>query len=288
MSKKDYYKILGLEKNASEEDIKKAYRKLASKYHPDKIPGENGSPEKKAAEASFKEVGEAYDTLSTPEKRSVYDTYGHTEPGFNPNATRGWSHSTGTSTGTHSNDGFDEILKSFFGRGGFNTGGFNSDYFNQPQKQQVVYVANISLAEAYTGKTINVEPNVTLNIPKGVRSGTKFYVDNKVFRIDVQPHYKFKRSNDDLLVDIEIGAIEAMLGVDAILDHLDSVKLQFTIPPGIQAGQIIKLSGKGMKNPETDKNGDILVRITISIPRTLSDSERAALKTVSHKDSINI
>jgi molecular chaperone DnaJ len=125
-------------------------------------------------------------------------------------------------------------------------------------------------------------------VPKGVRSGTKFYVDGKFYRVDVQQHFKFKRSLDDLLVDIEISAIEAMLGIQASLEHLDEARLQFSIPPGIQPGQVVKLSGKGMKNPESDRYGDMLVRIAIRIPQNMSDSDKATLKNINHRDSINI
>jgi DnaJ-class molecular chaperone len=87
---------------------------------------------------------------------------------------------------------------------------------------------------------------------------------------------------------VSISSIEAILGVEAILDHLDGAKLQFTIPAGIQPGQIVKLAGKGMRNPEIDRDGDVLVRISINIPRNISDDEKNILKSLSHRESINI
>ena len=276
MSKRDYYEILGLAKNSSEDEIKKSYRQLASKYHPDKITGADGSPEKLQAEEKFKEVKEAYETLSDHEKRGHYDLHGHTESAGN---TQQWHHRPGAQP-----QQFEEMFRTFFSQ----NSGFNEGFFGQQPKQQTIHIINISLADAFIGKTIKIDSKTTIMVPKGARSGTKFFADNKLFRLDIQPHFKFKRANDDLLVDIEISAIEAILGVEAILEHLDSATLQFKIPAGIQPGQIVKLSSKGMKNPETDRYGDILVRISISIPRALSDSEKTALKNVSHRDSINI
>lgn len=274
MSKRDYYEILGLAKNSSEDDIKKSYRKLAMKFHPDR----NSKEDSAAAEEKFKEVKEAYETLSNPEKRTEYDTYGHLGP---PNhvSSQQWTHRSPGSTGP-----FEEMFKTFFSQRNFDQDGS----FGQQTRQQSIHVITISLADAYVGKLIKVDSKTTIMVPQGFRSGTKFYSDGKIYRVDIQQHYKFKRSNDDLLIDIIINAIEAMMGMDAVLDHLDSAKLQFAIPPGIQQGQILKLGGKGMKNPETDRFGDILVRISITIPKDLTDVQRAALKTLNYRESINI
>jgi len=273
MSKQDYYEVLGLAKNASDDDIKTAYRKLASKYHPDKV---QGDAEKAAVEIKFKEAKEAYETLSDAEKRAQYDAYGHNGPAFSHTQGRQWTHAGDP------ND-INEMLKTFFSK----THTFNDGMFGQ-QPRQTIHIVNISLADAYTGKSIRLDSKSTINIPKGVRPGTKFYADSKFYRVDVQPHYKFKRANDDLLVDVEVNAIEAMLGVDAELEHLDGVKLQFTIPAGIQPGQIVKLSNKGMRNPETDKIGDMMVRISVTVPRDLTESEKTALKTLQRRESITI
>ncbi len=275
MSKRDFYEVLGLAKNASEDEIKKAYRSLAMKHHPDRNQGNKESEEK------FKEVKEAYETLSDPDRRPAYDAYGHDAGSWN-NAPRGqartWNYGQ-----TDNEDAFREIFGEIFKHHSFEEGLFSSK-----QKQNPVNVITINLAEAYTGKSIKVDNAHVINIPKGLRSGTKFFVEGKLYRVDIQPHSKFKRSNDDLLVDVEITAIEAMLGVEAILDHLDSVKLQFTIPAGIQHGQIIRLSSKGMKNPETDRYGDVLVRISIKIPKLLTDQEKEALRALGYRDTIII
>lgn len=277
MSKRDYYEVLGLAKSATDEDIKKSYRKLASKYHPDKLT----EAEKAAGEVKFKEAKEAYETLSDPEKRSAYDSHGHSSSG-NPFG-HGRTHTY--HSGTFDED-FGDVFATIFKNGGFEHVFQQNN--NRTQRSQTVHLISINLLDAYLGRTVKVDNTSTVNIPKGVRSGAKFYIDGKIYRVDISPHHKFKRANDDLLVDTSITAIEAILGVEMTVEHLDGAKFQFNIPNGIQHGQVIKLGGKGMKNPETDKYGDLLVRISVTIPKTISQEDRVALKGVAHRDSINI
>jgi DnaJ-class molecular chaperone len=275
MSHQDYYEILGVTKSATDEDIKKSYRRLASKYHPDKFPGDN-SPERDRAEETFKKINEAYDTLGNPEKRVLYNNGGASG---NPFFTQ---HTAGASAAEF-RDIFDDLLKS----GTFTGFKFEQDpstHRARPNTQIVL----ISLEDAFLGKSIRVLPGTTIKVPAGVRSGTKFYGDGKFFQVDIQPHFKFKRANDDLLIDVQINAIEAILGVDTVLDHLDGSQFEFKIPAGIQPGQIVKLTSKGMKNPETDRMGDMLVRLSITIPRSLSDADKAILKNLVHRESIKI
>lgn len=265
MNKKDYYSILGLANNASSDDIKKAYRKLASKYHPDKfIEG----IESKTAEEKFKEIKEAYEILSDPQKRARYDSMGK-----NP-----FQHGTFHSGNT---DSFRDIFSQIFNDHGFDI------HVNSPARKPTLSI-NISLIDAYTGKQVRVDSQTIINIPKGVRSGTKLFSNNQLYIIDVAKHCKFQRSNDDLLVDIEVSAIEAMLGVEVVLEHLDNTMLQFDIPSGIQPGQVIRLANKGMKNPEIDKNGDLMIRVNIKIPKDLSELEKSMLKNFSRRETINI
>lgn len=275
MSKRDYYEILGIAKTSSDDEIKTAYRRLASKLHPDKVSGED---EKKIAEEKFKEVKEAYEFLSDSQKRKQYDTYGHQSEYENQH--KQWAHGSGASAAE-----FDEILRQFM------SGRFNAEdmgFGRHTQSRTSTYPINITLVDAYIGRTVVLDSKTSINLPKGVRSGAKFYADGKLYRVEVAPHNKFKRSEDDLLVELSITAIEAMLGVEAKLEHLDGTILQFTIPAGIQSGQIVKLSGRGMKNPETDKKGDILVRISVTVPRSLSETDKTILKGLSHRESINI
>jgi curved DNA-binding protein len=268
MSKRDYYEVLGLAKDASEDEIKKAYRKMASKYHPDV----SKEPD---AEMRMREVNEANDILRDKEKRSMYDQFGHAEDNFQTHHkarsahTRSWTFDTQNDM----REVFEELFKQ------------NANFTNRGQPQ--IIAINITLRDAYTGRTVK-HNDITVIIPKGVRPGTKLYAGGKIYRIDVLPHDKFKRALDDLMTEVSISAIEAMIGVEAVLEHLDGNKLQFSIPAGIQTGQIIKLSRTGMKNPENEHIGDMLVRIGITIPRNLSEVDKALLKNLSHRDTINI
>ncbi len=276
MSKRDYYEILGLTRDASADDIKKSYRKLAMKFHPDRNQGEDA----KVSEEKFKEVKEAYEALSDSEKRATYDRFGHAAPP--PNFGPQGSPDSRTWTFTQGGTDFNEIFGNIFGQ----HGGFEDIIFGT-QRRQNLHVINIALEDAYKGKSIILDNLQRANIPAGVRSGTKFVIDGKMYRIDVSPHHKFKRSNDDLLVDVTINVFEAMLGAEVVLDHLDSAKLHFSIPSGIQNGQIIRLAGKGMKSPETDQFGDLLIRITIVIPK-LEKIDLEVLKAFDHRETINI
>lgn len=264
MSKRDYYDVLGITRSANDTEIKKAYRSLASKLHPDK----GGSTEK------FQELQEAYDNLSDPQKREAFNRYGHNAP--QQQAASHQQH------GGMSPDQFSEIFGGMFNHGHF------GDIFGRAQQQVQRHIITITLEDAFKGKQLRLPAGISLNIPAGIRHGTRFHADQSLYEVHIQPHAKFKRADDDLLVDVEINAIEAMLGVDALLDHLDGSKLQFTIPAGIQNGQVVRLSSKGMKNPEIDRQGDLMMRITITIPKTLTTEQKEFLKTMPHRTSFNI
>jgi DnaJ-class molecular chaperone len=271
MSKRDYYEVLGLAKTASDEDIKKSYRKLAMKHHPDRNQGEGS----KDSEEKFKEAKEAYEMLSDPQKRAAYDQFGHagtSEQFTHARPTQRWTFTHGVDP-NDMHHVFEELFR-------------QHNSFTNRSAPQIITI-NISLKDAYTGRTVQHDNNAII-IPRGVRPGTKLFVGGRMYKIDAIQHEKFKRSLDDLMVDISITAIEAMLGVEAFLEHLDGQKLQFSIPPGIQTGQIVKLGKTGMRNPETEHIGDMLVRITVTTPRDLSDTDKAVLKNLSHRESINI
>ena len=269
MSKRDYYEILGVAKTADDAEIKKAYRSLASKHHPDK----GGDT------AKFQELQEAYDNLSDAQKREAYNMHGHNAPQQHAGGPQTWSYNSASGI---SPDQFKEMFGGMFGNHPF------ADIFGNTQPQRQRHVINMSLEDAYKGKQLRLPAGIAINIPAGVRPGTKFHHDNAIYEVQIQPHAKFKRANDDLLVDVEISAIEAMLSVDALLDHLDGSKLQFTIPAGIQNGQVVRLGNKGMKNPENDRFGDLMIRITVTTPKNLTDAEKTFLKTMKHRESFNI
>lgn len=270
MKKTDYYEILGVAKNSPEDEIKKAYRKLAMKYHPDR----NADDDKDAAEVKFKEIKEAYECLSDPSRKEQYDRHGHSSAHTNAQQ---WNQDVNA-------DEFKEMFANMFGH----NSPFGDIFGQQTQPQHKRHVVNMSLEDAYKGRVVQLQNGTSFNIPAGVRTGTRIFLDNAIYQINVQPHIKFKRANDDLLIDVEISAIEAMLSVDAQLDHLDDSKLQFTIPAGIQNGQVVRLANKGMKNPETNRFGDLMIRITVTTPRDLTEEQRAFLKTMQHRDLFNI
>jgi DnaJ-class molecular chaperone len=262
--KKDYYEVLGLQKTASAEDIKKSYRQLASKFHPDKI---SDVAQKPLMEEKFKEVKEAYETLSDPEKKVHYDQFGH-----NASVHTQRSHS-------FNNNDFESMFRDIFENHGFDSSMF--------RKQEKVISISISLSDAYQGRTININ-GTKITIPKGMRNGGRLFIDGKMYKIDIQQHHKFKRSDNDLMIETTISAIEAITGIDVTLEHLDANKLQFTIPSGIQPGQIIKLSGKGMLDPDINYIGDLLIRVNITIPRNISEEQKKALDIFGNRTSIII
>lgn len=266
----DYYKVLGVAKDSSQDEIKAKYRKLAMQFHPDR----NEDDQKIIAEAKFKEVKEAYECLGDVDKRASYDRHGHPPTGNAP----------------HPDDVWGNDINEMF-RHAFNSANPDvfSNIFRQSAERQNATRNNItiSLEDAYVGRQIHQSGHI-INIPPGVRSGTKIYAGSAIYQITVSLNSKFKRSNDDLLIDVNITAIEAMLGVEAILTHLNGVKMQFTIPIGIQHGQVVRLANKGMMNPETSKYGDLMVRIAITTPKSLTDEQYAFLKTMHHRDIFDI
>lgn len=268
----DYYKALGVDKSASQGDIKKAYKKLAQKYHPDR----NTDP---TAQDKFKEINTAYQTLKDPQKRAAYD---------NPNpfgGQRGGGYSFRTGDGVHVNvsggmfDGMDleDVLDTLRG------GGFGG----QRRQRRPMAKVTISLQEAFTGTTRTLNNN-TFTIPAGIRAGNKLAVDDFIIVVDVLNHPKFRRANDDLIVGVEITAVEAMAGVECTITGLDGKTIKFQIPSGTQYGQIIRLKGKGMPNPEVNYRGDLLVQVGVSVPDDLTDEQLSSIMELPRRESINI
>lgn len=306
MDYKDYYKILGVDRNASTEEIKRAYRKLAMKYHPDKNPGN------KQAEEKFKDINEAHQVLSDPEKRSRYDQLGESysrwqqhggSPGnFNWND---WftTQPTGGNVRVEYGDlndlfgesggGFSEFFRRIFGgMGGFPDmgsegmpGGVRQRRSEAPRYEQRV---SISLHEAFHGTTRRFEIDgrrLEVRIPPGARTGTKVRLPNVVsgrggqssdiyLVVDVLPDPQYERHGDDLYTDINIDLYQAVLGGEVSVPTM-SGQVVLKIPAGTQPGQTIRLAGQGMpnlKNP--DKRGDLYIRAKVHLPRQLTPEQR--------------
>ena len=301
MEYKDYYKLLGVERTANEETIKRAYRKLAMKYHPDRNPGN------KAAEEKFKEINEAYQVLSDPEKRTRYDQLGESythwqQRGGAPGGFNWEEWYSGAPGGVRVETGtLDEILRGaglgdfseffrriFGGMGGVPTA---EDWPTRGRLRQSPYQQRvpISLQEAYNGTSHRLELSgrqIEVKIPPGARSGTKIRVPQAISTapnapkgdlylvVEVTPDARFERKGDDLHVETSVNLYTAVLGGETTVPTLTGTVI-LTVPAGTQPGQSFRLSGRGMpllKNPQ--QHGDLYVRLNVQIPRHLSPRQR--------------
>lgn len=307
MEYKDYYKILGVDRKASDEEIKRAYRKLALKYHPDRNRGD------KQAEERFKEINEAYQVLSDPEKRARYDQLGESYARWQQRGAPGgfnWEEwftqapgggrvrvefgDLGDVFGEAGFSEFSEFFRRIFGgMPDFRSDFQRSTYSRRPAEttvsQPVQQKITISLTEAYQGTTRQIEMNGRKRevvIPRGARTGTKVRVPEAItiapnqpksdlyLVIEVAEDPRFERKGDDLYTEVKIDLFTAVLGGEVTIPTL-SGNVVLSIPPGTQPGQIFRLSGKGMphlKNPDT--YGDLYVKVGVQIPRNLTPSQK--------------
>lgn len=306
MEYRDYYKILGVERNATPEKIKTAYRKLAMKYHPDHNQGSTSAEEK------FKEINEAYDVLSDKTKRARYDQLGESyqswqqgggQPGnFNWDA---WTQTRPQGGGTRVrvedlNDVFGGEFSDFFqtifgGMGGGTTYQRTtrrsaSERYRPAQTPRVYeQPVSITLSEAYHGTKRMLqmdEKKLEVQIPAGVKTGSKVRMagagpaspDGRgadiYLLIDVQPDQRFERKNDDLYVEVPVDLYQAVLGSEVSVSTL-SGNVLLKVPAGIQPGQKIKLAGKGMpKLQEKGKFGDLFAQIKVNLPKNLNAEQK--------------
>ena len=298
MEYKDYYKTLGVEKDADGEEIKRAYRKLALKYHPDRNQGDKKSEEK------FKEINEAYQVLGDAEKRAHYDRLGSAYNNWQQGGARGgfdWSEWMRGSGQGGAPGGvrveYVDNLEDLFGMGG---GGF-SDFFNQvfgglggfgrmrqqpsqsqPQEYQAEMV--ISLHEAYNGSTRRIKingRNFEVKVPQGARTCTKLRLKGAgpgrhdlYLSLKVTPDPRFERKGDRLYTDIVIDLYTAVLGGEVKVPTLSGDVL-LKIPPGTQPAQTFRLKRRGMPNLKNTKlQGDLFVNTQVEIPDRLSREQR--------------
>jgi curved DNA-binding protein len=309
----DYYKILGIEKAAATDDIKKAYRKLALKYHPDRNPSD-----KKKAEEQFKKISEAYAVLSDPEKRQQYDRFGSeqfTEKFSQEDIFRGFD--------------LNEILKDlgFGGRGGessfyFDFGGpgkrtrqrtrsfedilgnQQSQHHYMPQKgDDLQYNLSISLEEVVKGtdKKISLKKgtwieDVNVKIPSGIETGQKLRLAGKglpgvdggppgdlFLNINVAPHGIFRREGDDLYVDIPIKYSDAALGTSVGVPTLSGAMKRIKVAPGTQDRTKIRMKGFGIPHFKESGRGDQYVSISIIVPKSLNERQADLLRKLAEE-----
>lgn len=299
---KDYYAILGIDKSASPEDIKKAFRKLAVKYHPDRNPGD------KAAEERFKEISEAYEVLSDKEKRQKYDQFGRY---WQQAGQAGWgAGGVGTDVGgfDFSQYGnFEEFISELLGRfsttggpqsrtyrttgprSGYGDFGFTTDFDTRSPAADREATLRLTFSEAFHGvqKRLSLGNEIVdVRIPAGAKAGSRVRVRGKgqaspysqqrgdlYLIVELEPHSFFKFEGENLVCDVPIAPDEAVLGATIEVPTPDGT-VAVKVPAGIAAGQFLRLRGKGWPKPKEGR-GDLLVRVSIDIPKQISATERS-------------
>ena len=282
---RDYYEILGVSRGATPEEIKKAYRKLAVQYHPDKNPGD------KTAEEKFKEASNAYSVLSDPEKRRMYDIHGHA--GVEGMGFEGYR----TMDDIFRNLNLDDI----FGRGGFGGFGGFGDAFGDafghrrttaPTRGRDIRMnLSIPFADAVLGakKEVNVQgKRITLTIPPGIQDGKTLRIrgygeslgvgtsGDLLVTVSVQSHATLTREGADLLTDATISITTAALGGSIRVQTLTG-DVDLKVPPGAQPGQQLRLRGRGATDA-SGRKGDLRVQLVVEVPKSLSRKQRNLLK----------
>ena len=310
----EYYQTLGVAKTASADEIKKAYRKLALKYHPDKNQGN------KEAEEKFKEISEAYAVLSDAEKRKHYDTFG--SAGFRQRYSQedifrnfdlndilrqfgfgGGFRSTGgfqSGGGFRASGGgspFETIFNQAGARGGCGGGGCGS----QPAKgNDLTYELTVTLEDVLHGaeKTISLRQNgstqnVSVKVPKGIEDGKRLRLSGKggaspyggpagdlYLKVHVAGHPVFQRMDDDLVVEHRVPFSEACLGTTLEVTTLDGKKFTVKVPAGVQQEAKLRIKGHGLPSGPIGHRGDLLVKIAIRIPKSLTPEQEEAVKAL--------
>jgi curved DNA-binding protein len=294
MAQTDYYKSLGIDKKATPEEIKKAFRKLAVKYHPDRNPND------KTAEDKFKEINEAYAVLSDPKKKEEYDTYGSS--GFHKQYSQEDIFRNFDFGGTFRDMGMggdEDIFSRLFGRGG-RGGGFRAG----PQRGgDLELETDVSFRDAALGaeKVIAFRRNkgareeLKVKIPAGVDNGSKIRISGKggqgegggqpgdlYLIIRVLPDPVFIRDGGDLIVERSIPFSAACLGVSLDVPTLDGDK-RIKVPAGIQPGTKIRLKGCGVKPLASNAKGDLYVKIGVHVPEALNGEQQKLVEEMARK-----
>jgi curved DNA-binding protein len=303
----DYYKTLGVERSASDAEIKKAYRKLARQYHPDINPGN------KTAEAKFKEINEAYEVLSDKDKREKYDRFGRDWQRYQQGGPGGgnWSEYAGGSPfGGAGGGDFSDFFETLFGGGGGRTAGRGGAGFRM-DGQPVEHEVEITLEEAFSGtqrtlqfSSSNGQPRtINVKIPAGVDTGSRVRVAGEgapgigggkrgdlFLIIQVAPNDHFERRGDDLETNVVVDLYTMLLGGSVRVPVLGGKTISLNVPAGTQNGRKFRITGQGMprlRAPET--RGDLYVKLDVQLPSKISDRERALfeeLRTMRQGDTV--
>jgi len=299
MSKRDYYEVLGISKDATQQEIKKAYRKLAMKYHPDRNKDSN-------AEDMFKEVAEAYEVLSDEQKKKQYDAYGHSAFSQGQSSGGGFGDFGGFQRGFSNFDGFtnfggfEDIFSQFFGGG---------DNHSRPRKgaDYEIYTT-ITFEESYFGKELiekmispetGVKEETKISIPAGIRDGQSIALrgyggeginggpkGDLYVRVNVKEHKYWKREENDIHIDVPVSI------VDVLKENKIDIPLPFgvhklAITSDIQSGDVLILSGKGFKDVSGKFRGDAKVHIKLYIPKISKKERNTIIKILNnHSDKV--
>ncbi len=286
---KDYYQILGVSKNASKEDIKKAYRRLAHKYHPDKKDGD---------EKKFKEVNEAYTVLSNDQKRAQFDQFGSGFQGFSGSggaqqsgSFRGFDFSHFTQSSQGADIDLNDILGSIFGARG-------SGFARRRKGSDIAIDIELEFEESILGISKKIKINrvsgnseeLTVNIPAGIDSGEMIRYTGKgepveggvpgdlYIRVHVKKHSTLIKEGVNLLTVEKITISESILGTKRIVDGVKE-KITVKIPAGVKHGEMLRVQGKGV-SLQSGRSGDLFIKISVEIPRKLSRKARQAIETL--------
>lgn len=277
----DYYQVLGVSKTASGDEIKKAYRKMALQYHPDRN-------KTKEAEAKFKEINNAYEVLSDPQKKQAYDRFGH--QAFEQGAgAAGGSYGPFTYTYSTGNEGMDfdfgnlsdpfEIFEQFFGGG--------SPFSSNRSQRRSVYSLTIDFMEAVNGaeKSIAINGKIQkIKIPAGVDEGSRIRFNDYDVVISVRPDSRFKREGYDIISDQEISFAKAALGTEINVETVQG-NVVVKIPSGTQPGTVIRLREKGVSYIRGSQKGNHYLRIKVNVPKHLNRRQKELFEELDEETS---
>jgi molecular chaperone DnaJ len=277
---KDFYKVLGVSKDVSEAELKKTYRKLSRKYHPDTNPGDA------KAEAKFKEISEAYSVLSDSKERAEYDQMRAMGPGprFNPGAGGGQGFPGGFNGGNMGGAGFEDVFANLFGGGGFNRG---------PQRgSDLTMSTTLDFIDGVKGTQLKVRlgnGETTIKIPAGVQDGQKIKIAGKgqqspnggpagdlIISVTVKPHPVFTRDGNNLRVTVPVTFTEAVLGATIQVPTLGGEPVKLKVAPGTPNGRVLRVKGRGVVTAKAE--GDLLATVEIAVPSHVSDKAKKALE----------
>jgi len=288
MEYKDYYKSLGISKNSKPDEIRKAFRDLAKKHHPDKNPGDKG------AEDKFKQINEAYEVLKDPLKKKRYDELGDSWNSYSGSGGRqsdfDWSHWANRSQARSGSGGdFSDFFESIFG-GGFSSADSRSRTARPVRGEDMQATMNLSLEEVLKGseRLVNIEDKkIKLNIKAGVQNDQILRMRGKgapgynggefgdlLITVKVLTHPDYEVKGTDLYTDLYIDVLTAVLGGKVNLNMLDK-PVSISIPPGTDSGKTLRLRGAGLPQfGEPNKRGELYVRILLRVPKELNREEK--------------